>query len=115
MGATPPVAILGSGVRVMRDRDAHSPSSLAENVFVTVHPSLLLRLTEPTDAREQFKMFARDLRIAASNVEPRRHRRDRNELRCLIKSPGSLPIDGAAGATHNQDVVNAGCRRSAKN
>ena len=89
---------------------------LADNVFRPRSSLLLLRLIDPTDAREQFKMFVRDLRLcrierrtagAIAAIEM--------SLRCLIKSPGPIPIDRVAGATHNQDVVNAGCRRSAKN
>jgi hypothetical protein len=112
MGAIAAVAILGSGVRVMRNLGA----PLADNVLRPRSSLLLLRLIDPTDAREQFMMFVRDLRLcrierrtagAIAAVEM--------SLRCLIKSSGSIPIDRVAGATHNQDVVNAGCRRSAKN
>lgn len=99
-------------VRVMRDWGRPSAT-----MFFRPRSSLLLpRLIDPNDAREQFKMFVRDLRLcrierrtagAIAAIEM--------SLRRLIKSPGSIPIDRVAGATHNQDVVNSGCRRSAKN
>ena len=39
---------------------------MATRVFVTIHPSLLLRLTDRTEAEREYKLFVRDLRTAAT-------------------------------------------------
>jgi uracil-DNA glycosylase len=66
LGATATAAILGPKVRVMRDRGRIFSSTMAERVFVTIHPSLLLRLTDRDDAKREYDLFVRDLRAAAS-------------------------------------------------
>jgi uracil-DNA glycosylase family protein len=64
LGATAAVAILGSRVRVLRDRGHPLSSFLAENVFVTVHPSLLLRMPDREAAKKEYQRFVQDLRAA---------------------------------------------------
>jgi uracil-DNA glycosylase len=69
LGATATVALLGPKVRVLRDRGRVFSSSMAPRVFVTIHPSLLLRLTDRDDAKREYDLFVRDLRLAATGVE----------------------------------------------
>jgi uracil-DNA glycosylase family protein len=69
LGATATVALLGPKVRVLRDRGRLFSSSMASRVFVTIHPSLLLRLTDRDDAKREYDLFVRDLRVAATGVE----------------------------------------------
>ena len=64
LGATAAVAVLGPKIRVTRDRGREFTSPLAGKVYVTVHPSLLLRLADRSDAEEQYRLFLRDLRAA---------------------------------------------------
>ena len=64
LGATAAAAILGSRVRVLRDRGHPLSSFLAENVFVTVHPSLLLRMPDREAAKKEYQRFVQDLRAA---------------------------------------------------
>jgi uracil-DNA glycosylase len=66
LGATATVAILGPTVRVLRDRGRVFSSAMAARVFVTIHPSLLLRLTDRDDAKREYDLFVRDLRAAAT-------------------------------------------------
>jgi uracil-DNA glycosylase len=68
LGATAAAAILGPKVRVLRDRGRVLSSTLADRVFVTIHPSLLLRLTDRDDANEQYRLFVRDLRAAGKDA-----------------------------------------------
>ena len=42
---------------------------MAAIVFVTIHPSLLLRLTDRSDAEREYDLFVRDLRAAATGAE----------------------------------------------
>jgi uracil-DNA glycosylase family protein len=66
LGATATLAILGPKVRVLKDRGRVFSSAMAKRVFVTIHPSLLLRLTDRTDAEREYDLFVRDLRAAAT-------------------------------------------------
>jgi uracil-DNA glycosylase len=61
LGAIAAQALLGPRVRVTRDRGAPLPSSLAPFVFVTVHPSSLLRTPDPEARRAAMKQFVADL------------------------------------------------------
>ncbi len=60
LGATAAAAILGPKVRVRRDRGQVLSPSLADRVFVTIHPSLLLRLADQDDAKDQYRLFVQD-------------------------------------------------------
>jgi uracil-DNA glycosylase family protein len=68
LGATAANAILGSSVRVLRDRGRPLSSSVAENVFITVHPSLILRMTDREAAKEEYQHLIRDLRAASAST-----------------------------------------------
>ena len=65
LGATAAAAVLGPKVRVLRDRGRTLSSSLAENVFVTIHPSLILRMPDRGAAKQEYKRFVHDLQLAA--------------------------------------------------
>ena len=65
LGATAAAAVLGPKVRVLRDRGRTLSSSLAENVFVTIHPSLILRMPDREAAKQEYKRLVHDLQLAA--------------------------------------------------
>lgn len=65
LGATAAASILGSKVRVLRDRGREFSSPSAGKVFVTIHPSLILRLPDHKVAEKEFEKFVEDLRRAA--------------------------------------------------
>jgi DNA polymerase len=65
LGATAAAALLGSGIRVTRDRGRRLPSPLAPYVTVTVHPSSILRAPDEAARREAMKLFVRDLKKVA--------------------------------------------------
>jgi uracil-DNA glycosylase family protein len=66
LGATAAQALLGSQVRVGRDRGRPLDSDLAELVTVTVHPSSILRAPSDEEREAAFEGFAADLRAVAN-------------------------------------------------
>jgi len=61
LGATSAATLLGSSVRVTRDRAKPFPSPLADLVTLTVHPSSILR-SDPEDRAMARRQFVSDLR-----------------------------------------------------
>jgi uracil-DNA glycosylase len=61
LGATAAQALLGSHIRIGRDRGRPIESDLAELVTLTTHPSAILR-TEDEDREQAMDMFVADLR-----------------------------------------------------
>jgi DNA polymerase len=62
LGATAAQALLGSQIRVGRDRGQPIESDLAELVTLTVHPSSILRAPNDEEREAAFEEFAADLR-----------------------------------------------------
>ena len=69
LGATAAEALLGSAVRVTRDRGHYFPSPLAPAVTLTVHPSSILRAPDPQARREAHREFVKDLRAIARRLK----------------------------------------------
>ena len=68
LGATAAQALLGKDFRVTRDRGKAIPSTLAEAVVATIHPSAVLRA--PDDSREETRRgFVADLARVAAYLE----------------------------------------------
>ncbi len=69
LGATAAQAVLGRQVTIGRERGR--PISLADgqSVFVTVHPSYLLRLPDAESKAREYRNFVADLRRAAELVQ----------------------------------------------
>ena len=67
LGATAAGVILGSSVRVTRDRAKFFESPLAELVTLTVHPSSILR-SDPKERESARRQFVADLRTIAARV-----------------------------------------------
>jgi uracil-DNA glycosylase family protein len=65
LGATAAQALIGSQVRVTRDRGEPLDSPLAECAFVTVHPSSILRAPDDEARHAAFADFVRDLERVA--------------------------------------------------
>ena len=62
LGATAVSVLLGSKVRVMKDRGGFFPSSLGPRVAVTVHPSSILRAPDSAARADARRAFVTDLR-----------------------------------------------------
>jgi uracil-DNA glycosylase family protein len=69
LGATAAKALLGSKVRVTKDRGRFLESDLAPAVSVTVHPSSILRIDDDSERRAARAELAADLRKIAGRLE----------------------------------------------
>lgn len=65
LGATAAQALLGSTVRIGRDRGRPMESELAELVTVTAHPSSILRAQDDGERGEAMTQFVHDLKSVA--------------------------------------------------
>lgn len=68
LGATAAGTLLGSGVRVSRDRGRWFPSTLAPAVSLTVHPSSLLRIPDSAARKTARSDFIKDLKTFARKL-----------------------------------------------
>jgi DNA polymerase len=68
LGATAAKALLGSKVRVTRDRGRFLDSELAPAVSVTVHPSSILRIDDEEERRDARAGLTADLRKIAARL-----------------------------------------------
>jgi DNA polymerase len=65
LGSTAAQSLLGSKVRVLRDRGTVRESEHCPRTLVTVHPSSLLRATDEESREKNYAEFVRDLRAIA--------------------------------------------------
>jgi DNA polymerase len=66
LGAVAAQGLLGSQVRVGRDRGQPLDSDLAELVMITAHPSSILRFREPGERDQAFEALVADLSAVAT-------------------------------------------------
>jgi DNA polymerase len=71
LGATAAQALLGSHIRIGKDRGRPIESELAELVTITTHPSAILRARDG-DRKAAMEQFVADLRTVADWLERRR-------------------------------------------
>src|SRR5687767_4104195 len=71
LGATAAQALLGRAFRVSTQRGTFVPSPLAPRVTATVHPSSILRAPDDESRRVEMKIFVRDLKRIAAELEER--------------------------------------------
>jgi DNA polymerase len=78
LGAVAAQALLGSKVRVTKDRGKPLESALAPVVLVTIHPSAILRERDADGRERAYRSFVSDLEVVAEAIaspagdEPRR-------------------------------------------
>jgi len=72
LGATAAQALLGSHVRIGRDRGRPMESELAELVTITTHPSAILRAQDDAERKAAMAQFVDDLRTVAQWLHERR-------------------------------------------
>lgn len=65
LGATAAHSVLGSAVRVQRDRGVLRESELCRQTMVTIHPSALLRLPDEAAREEGYAALVKDLKVVA--------------------------------------------------
>lgn len=68
LGAVAAQALLGSKVRVTKDRGKPLESDLARVVLVTIHPSAILRERDAPAREEAFQGFVADLKVVAEEL-----------------------------------------------
>lgn len=61
LGVTAAQSVFGKAVRLNERRGRPWNTPLASNVFVTIHPSALLRVPEEEQRHEEYRRFAEDL------------------------------------------------------
>jgi uracil-DNA glycosylase len=71
LGATAAQALLGSHIRIGRDRGRPADSELADLVTLTAHPSSILRAQDDLERREAMEEFVGDLRSVAAWLNQR--------------------------------------------
>jgi DNA polymerase len=69
LGATAVRTLLGTSVRVLRDRGRTFPGTKGSTVLVTVHPSSILRAPDETARHDALRAFVDDLRAAAAHLD----------------------------------------------
>jgi uracil-DNA glycosylase len=68
LGAVAAQALLGSKVRVTKDRGKRLESDLAPVVMVTIHPSAILRERDQEARDQAFRSFVSDLELVAEEI-----------------------------------------------
>jgi DNA polymerase len=61
LGTTAAQAVLGRPTKILENRGKALPSDICQRVFVTVHPSALLRIQEPDQRAQAMEQFVADL------------------------------------------------------
>jgi len=69
LGATAAQSLLGPSFRVLRSRGVLFPSPYAPHTMATVHPSSLLRITDPVERRAARAVFLREMELAAGALD----------------------------------------------
>ena len=72
LGATAAQALLGSQIRIGRDRGRPVDSELADLVTITTHPSAILRAQDDPERKAAMDQFVSDLRTVADWLGRRR-------------------------------------------
>jgi DNA polymerase len=68
LGATAAQSILSRPVKLMSERGRPVEGEMGETIFLTVHPSYLLRLPDAASKAAQYSAFVQDLRKAAASL-----------------------------------------------
>ncbi len=68
LGSTAAQTVLGSDVRVLRDRGQFFVSEFSPRTFLTVHPSSLLRAPDAESRARDYARFVADLRLVAQQL-----------------------------------------------
>lgn len=69
MGGSAARAVLGRAVTISRERGRVFAMADGQNVFVTVHPSFLLRIPDAAAKAREYEAFVRDLRAIRELIE----------------------------------------------
>jgi uracil-DNA glycosylase len=87
LGATAAQALLGSHIRIGRDRGNPIPSELAELVTITTHPSAILRSQGDAERKAAMEQFVVDLRTVARWLREHRDGPGRDGRQASTRAP----------------------------
>lgn len=87
LGATAAQALLGSQVRIGRDRGRPMESELAELVTITTHPSAILRAQDDAERKAAMEQFVDDLITVAQWLHERRDGHPKGAARAATRAP----------------------------
>jgi DNA polymerase len=73
LGSTAARAVLGRNVRIKDYRGRFAQGRIAECVFVTIHPSAILRLIDREGRQAEYDRFVRDLATVRERITDERH------------------------------------------
>jgi uracil-DNA glycosylase family protein len=68
LGSTAAQSVFGSSFKLMQQRGRAVPSTIAEHVVATIHPSSVLRAPDSEGRRSAFEMLVSDLRVVAGLI-----------------------------------------------
>ena len=71
LGVTAAQSVFGKIVRLNKMRGRSWSTVIGENVFVTVHPSAILRHPEAAQREEEYRRFVEDLRCIGTSLKAR--------------------------------------------
>jgi uracil-DNA glycosylase len=87
LGATAAQALLGSHIRIGRDRGKPIESDLAELVTITTHPSAILRAQDDAERKAAMAQFVDDLTSVAQWLREHRDGRGRAAGQASTRAP----------------------------
>ncbi len=87
LGATAAQALLGSHVRIGKDRGHPLESDLAELVTITTHPSAILRVQDEAERKVAMDQFVDDLENVARWLRERRDGHHRGDQPAATPAP----------------------------
>jgi DNA polymerase len=87
LGATAAQALLGSQVRIGKDRGRPMDSDLAELVTITTHPSAILRAQDDAERKAAMEQFVDDLANVATWLQEHRDARRPDGRRAETPAP----------------------------
>jgi uracil-DNA glycosylase len=87
LGATAAQALLGSHIRIGRDRGKPIESDLAELVTITTHPSAILRAQDDAERKAAMAQFVDDLTTVAQWLREHRDGRGRAAGQASTRAP----------------------------
>jgi DNA polymerase len=69
LGATAAQSVLGPSFKLMANRGQVLPSTIAEHVVATIHPSAVLRAPDSEGRRAAYQMLVADLKVVAKAMK----------------------------------------------
>jgi len=69
LGSTAAQSVFGSSFKLMQQRGRALPSTIAEHVVATLHPSAVLRAPDSEGRRSAFEMLVDDLKVVAGLIK----------------------------------------------